>query len=451
MSEPQSSIPQPANGSGKRRRVYLIQGLATLLVLVVTIFVARSLLQSAPSAGARPVPERQARLVETVILEPSDYQPSITGWGTLVPSRELNLSAQVSGAVEFLSPRLEPGLRVSAGEVLVELETEPYQAALTQARSTLAEAQANLELEQGQQAVARREFQLLTESLDRLQGSGDSAEASPMGEGLALRQPQLDIAKAAVSAARARLQEAQLNLERATVKAPFEAMVSSRAVALGSQVSANAAIARLVGVETWWVEVLVPSERLIWLDQPGADPVNVSLRQPGAWKPDQSRQGTLLRVLPELESEGNLARILVAINDPLGQPPQPAGAQALPPLLLGSFLRADIPGQRLSSVFVLEPGWLREGEQVWLMDQEGTLEFRPVEVLYRDEQAVVVGAGLNPGEALVTSRLSTPAEGMPLRTGDPSEPPAPEPRLEDRATGEGTADSESPEPEAAHG
>lgn len=433
-----STAPPPADRA-RQRRSYFLQGLVVLLVLIVAVFVARSLLQSSPMAGSRPVPERQARLVDVVSLEATDYQPTITGWGTLRPSRDLTVRAQVSGAVETLSPRLEPGMTVSRGDQLVKLETAPYQAALVEAQSALAEAEANLALEQGQQAIAKREFELISER------AGDpDASAS-----LALREPQLSIAQAVVDAAQARLTRARLDLERATLEAPFEALVTSRGVTVGAQVTTSTDIARLVGIDTWWVEVLLSAEKLAWLDSGRGEsrPAPVTLRQPGVWGPDQSREGVLLRVLQELEDQGNLARVLVAVDDPLGEGIAP-GRQELPSLLLGSFLRADIPGRRLDGVFVLEPRWLRENSRVWLMDPEGMLEIRPVEVLYRDEEAVVVSAGLSPGEKLITSRLSTPAEGMPLRT---------ESRTDAVRSGNGsdastsTADTDHPAPEADHG
>ena len=392
----------------RQRRGYLIQGLVVLLVIAGAVFAARSMLYTAPAAGSRPAPERQARLVDVVNLETTDYQPTITGWGTLMPSRDLTLHAQVSGPVESISPQLEPGMIVSRGEQLVKLETSPYRTALVEAQSALAEAEANLALEQGQQAIAQREFELLS------QRSG----ASEAGRDLALREPQLRIAQSAVKAAKARLDQAQLNLERAIIEAPFEALVTSRSVTLGTQVTTSTDIARLVGVDTWWVEVLVPADQLTWIGDTsikGSPGIPVTLHQPGIWGTDQVRQGFLLRVLQELEDQGNLARVLVGINDPLER--QTASIETpAPRLLLGSFLQADIQGRSLENVFVLEPRWLRENNTVWLMDAEQTLRIHPVEVLYRDDDAVVVTAGLNPGDRLVTSRLSTPAEGMLLRT-----------------------------------
>lgn len=427
MSELENTPLSKPEGRPGRGRAYLIQGLLALLVLAIAMAAGWSLLQSSPAAGSRPAPEPEARLVETVVLEPTDYQPVITGWGTLAPSRELSLSAQVSGSVTALSPRLEPGLTVSTGDTLVTLETAPYEAAVVQAEGALAEARANLALEKGQQAVAEREFQLLNESMLGL-GSAEEKSRNALAEnsaplaqapdqGLALREPQLRIAQAAVASAQARLDDARLDLERTTVQAPFEALVQSRGVTLGTQVSANTEIAQLVGIQTWWVNVLVPSNKLPWLPTAGEAPATVNLHQPGVWGEEQSRQGNLLRVLPELESSGRLAQVLVAISDPLGQPlGTPGNGHPAPPLLLGSFLRADIPGQRLHNVFVLEPRWLRDANQVWLMDAEGALRYRTVDVLYRDQEAVVVSAGLEAGERLVTSRLTTPAEGMPLRT-----------------------------------
>lgn len=415
MADSDKTLSSSHSANGPRsRRANIIQGLVALLVLVVAVFIARSFLQTAPIAGSRPAPEREARLVDVAMPQLQDYQPIITGWGTLMPSRSLSVQAQVSGAVEALSPRLEPGVTVEAGEQLLKLEDLPYLSAVTQAESALAEAEANLALEQGQQAIARREFELLTEDASARGGQSSLGEA----ENLVLRRPQLRIARAAVEAAEARLAEARLDLERATVKAPFDALVAARSVTLGSQVSVSTELARLVGLKTWWIEVLVGADRLAWLDTSldGREPAQVQLSHPGVWRPGETRPGYVVRVLQELEAEGNLARVLVGVDDPLALQEDALAGEWEPQLLLGAFMRADIKGRRFSDVFVLEPQWLREGNSVWVMNDDDALEIRPVEVLYRDDNAVLISAGLDAGERVITSRLSTPAEGMPLRT-----------------------------------
>ncbi|MEZ5506763.1 MAG: hypothetical protein R3F38_12655 [Gammaproteobacteria bacterium] len=71
------------------------------------------------------------------------------------------MRAQVSGVVQTLSPGLEPGSFVTEGQTLVRLEQADYQAALIQQQAALQQAKAELEIEQGNQAVARSEFALL--------------------------------------------------------------------------------------------------------------------------------------------------------------------------------------------------------------------------------------------------------------------------------------------------
>ena len=126
------------------------------------------------------------------------------------------------------------------GAALLRIDPADYQAALRQRRSELAQARADLELEQGRQAVAEQDFELLGEELD--EGNRH----------LVLRQPQLKQARARVDFAEAALRRAELDLQRTRISAPFDAQILSRDVATDSQVSTGDSLARLVATDRYW-------------------------------------------------------------------------------------------------------------------------------------------------------------------------------------------------------
>ncbi len=89
-----------------------------------------------------------------------------------------------------------------------------------------------------------------------------------------------------------------------------------------------------------------------------------------------------------------------------------------PVLLIGAYVRVEIEGREVGPVAVIERKLLHDGDNVWIMTPEEMLEIRPVEILYRGTDTVLVDAGLQPGERIVTSALSAAVEGMALRTRD---------------------------------
>ncbi len=182
----------------------------------------------------------------------------------------------------------------------------------------------------------------------------------------------------------------------------------------------NSPLFTLVGADCFWIEALVPVAQLAWLTIPekeGRRGSPVRVHDP-AWGEGVFRKGRVLRVAAELEEQGRLARLLVAVEDPLGLAGG-KGAQAR--LFVGSYVRLEIEGKPLASVAPVERALLRDGDQVWLLNGSGELEIRPVEVAFRGRERVLVSRGLEAGELLVMTDLAAPVPGMKLRTADGQE------------------------------
>ena len=60
---------------------------------------------------------------------------------------------------------------------------------------------------------------------------------------------------------------------------------------------------------------------------------------------------------------------------------------------------------------------LRNGRYVYVMNEQGLLEIREVEIAWSEPDSVLVTAGLRPNERIVTSRIATPVPNMLLADG----------------------------------
>ncbi|WP_018719422.1 efflux RND transporter periplasmic adaptor subunit [Arhodomonas aquaeolei] len=393
----------PPRRGGMRAVVHTV---LTLLVLAAGGAAAYRLMTTDEPVGRQQRPEPAARLVEVATVSPADHRITVTAHGDVQPSRRLVLRPRVGGRVTSLAEGFDPGGRLNAGDTALTLDDEDYRLALQRARAALTRARSDLALEQGQQAVARQEYEIL----------GDESPA-PEEKSLMLREPQLDSARAAVASARSDVAAAQRDLDHTTVTVPFDAVVLSRDVAPGAEVTTSTQLGELAGTERWWVELTVPVRALRWIDAPdgqGGDGSAVRLHYDAAWAPGEYRQGRVIRVLDSLEEDGRLARVLVAVDDPLalereGDPPR---------LLIGAFVRGEILGRVLEDAYEVRAAWLHGGDTLWLMSADGELVFREVTVAYRDGDRVFVSGGLEPGDRVVTSGIATPAEGMPLRAAE---------------------------------
>ncbi|MEX1082549.1 MAG: efflux RND transporter periplasmic adaptor subunit [Halofilum sp. (in: g-proteobacteria)] len=359
--------------------------------------------EEAPTEAAAPPPERAAPLVETVRMEPNARRVALTAWGEIRPTRQVTLSPRVGGYVTEVAEGFSPGAVLEAGDPLVQLDRHPYELALQRARTELTQAESELALEQGQRRVAEQ-------SLELGEVAADERERELM-----LRVPQMKGAQAAVEAARVSVAEAERALEQTTVRAPFDALVLEREVAVGSEVGASAELATLVGVEQWWVELAVPAGQLKWIDFPrgGGEGSSVRIHLDGQGG-KTALAGEVRRLRGDLAEEGRMARVLVRIDDPLGRAGV-GGASAAQPLL-GAFVRGEITSTQVPKSYALDSGWLRGDREAWLLAPDGTLEVREVEIAHRGGERALVTGGLHPGDRLITSRLAMPAPGMALRS-----------------------------------
>ncbi len=400
--QPVAQLPESVPRSTGRLRRWLLGGVLPLLVLAVGVTTAYSLLQTAPQAKRAPVP-KQARLVEVVTVSPSTHVIQVEAMGTVLAARESTLYPQVAGNIVETSPELLPGGRFQTGDLVARIDDADYQLLVRQREATVAQARAALRQEQGQQANARAEYAMLGRKLP------------PEQETLVLRQPQLAAAQAGVRAAEATLEQARLDLERTRVTAPFAGMVVSRAADLGSRVSQTTPLLTLLDTKEFWVRASVPVDQLRWIEIPGSEGgegSQVRVRN-AAWPEGQYREGRVLRLAPDLDAQGRMARVLVSLPDPLALEPR---HRDLPKVLLNDFLSLEIRGQTLDGVLELDRAWLRDGDRVWLLDGDERLEARPVRVLFRGPDTVLVDGGLVPDERLVTTDLAAPVPGMALRT-----------------------------------
>jgi RND family efflux transporter MFP subunit len=296
---------------------------------------------------------------------------------------------------------------VKEGQTLIRLDARDYEATVKLRESELARAELNLKLEQGNQRVAREEYQMLEDIVE------------DQDQELVLRQPHLEQARAALEAAKAALATAQLNVERCTVKAPFNAVVQEKLVDVGAQVSQSSRLLNLMGTDENWVQAKIPVDQLRWITIPDGDGQQgseVKVFDEAAWGTGVWRQGSVLRLLGQLEDQGRLSQVLISVKDPLVLDNDETGSL---PLLVNSYVRVQIEGKTLEGVMPVKREYLHDGDNIWIMNKEDRMEIRPVEVVFRDKETVYLSGGLENGERIVTTDISAPVEGMLLRLNSP--------------------------------
>lgn len=377
-----------------------------LKILLPLLLLAGGVVGMRALIAARQPPPKQVRadpgpLVEVLTVAVGRRGVTVTATGTVQATRQVTIVPQVSGRVVRASPSLIPGGFVAEGEVLFAVEATDYELALERARASLAASRFELVKTESQAAVARGEWERLG-----LEG----APANP----LVLYGPQLENARAGVSAAEAAVRQAELDLSRTEVRAPFNARVRVEEVEVGQYLRVGAVGASLVGTDLAEVVVPLPQDDLGWLRVPGPGHEGsgslavVRLRAAGR---EHEWPGRVARSLGEVDPKGRMTRVVVAVEDPFGLKRGRGG----PDLELGAFVEVVFEGAALSGVAVLPRQALREGDTVWVVDGGDRLRVRPVTVARLERTEALVTGGLGAGDRVVLTPVAGAADGMAVR------------------------------------
>jgi HlyD family secretion protein len=158
---------------------------------------------------------------QTTTVERGELTKLVTATGTLNPVVNVTVGSQVSGRISILN--VDFNSPVTKGQVIAEIDPSTYQAAVEQSTADLANARANLEL---QQVEARRSSDLFTNKL--ISGSDyDTAIAN------------LHEAEAMVKIKQASLNNTLVNLNYCKILSPVDGVVILRAVELGQTVASS--------------------------------------------------------------------------------------------------------------------------------------------------------------------------------------------------------------------
>ncbi len=374
---------------------------APLAVLALGASGAILLIATRPEVVTK-APEPATPLVRVTTVELRDLTLEVTTHGTVAPRTESALIPEVSGRVLEISPALVSGGFFADGDLLVRIDPRDYEVALERARASVARA-ASEEARAASELTRRRAL-----------AARDFASAAQLDE--AVRNQA--VASAALRETRAALVQAERDLARTNLHAPFAGRVRDEKVDVGQFVSRGGPIATLYAVDWAEVRLPIPDEDLAFLDLPlvwrGEQPdelgpeVRLFARFGGT---EHEWKGRIVRTEGEIDARSRMVHAVARVEDPYGRTDDAERS----PLAVGLFVRASIQGKTVPGVAVLPRAALRGDRQVLVIDAEGRLRFRDVEVLRALRDEVVIRAGLESGERVCVSPLETVVEGMPVR------------------------------------
>ena len=373
------------------------------LVVVVAIFAAITLIATAPDlepSSAKPIP----LAVRVITVQPQLLRLTVSSQGTVMPSTESDLIPEVAGRVVEMSASLVPGGFFAEGDVLLRLDDADYRSAAARASASVSQAEAEYDR-------ARYEYQRHKQLETRRLTSRSLMED-------ALRNYR--VAEAVLRNRRVMLDDAERDLARTRIEAPFDGVVRNEHVDIGQFVQRGTVVAKVYATDYVEVRLPIADRQLAYLALP------FSLRRgqlPPENRPDVTLsadyagdtyvwEGEIVRTEAEIDQKSRMVHLIARVQN------RPDAT----PLQVGLYVQASIQGVEVENVVVLPRNALRNGNRVLLVDAENQLRFRDVELLrlYRDE--VLIKAGLVSGDRVCTSVVQTAFDGMFVQPIDDQRP-----------------------------
>lgn len=358
--------------------------------------------------------QHQAPEVGFITVAPRDV-PYVTNFvAQTESSRQVEIVARVTGFLDRIA--YAEGEFVKEGKVLFQIDPKPF-------RAQLDAAQGELEAQKARLTTA-------TATLKRVR---------PLAEQNALSQADLDratgdyeTAAAAVHSARAKVREAELNLEYATIRSPVSGSAGRALQREGAYVGASADTARLTYVaalDPMWVTFSVSQNQIEryrdriarkQLMAPADNRYEVEVVLPG--NRSYPHRGTINFADPSFSQETGSFMVRASVPNP---------DKDLRP---GMFVTVNLHGASQPGAVVVPQLAVQQGPRghfVAIANAQNQAEIRPVAVgAYASDSEVVIEQGLQAGDRVIVdgfARLAPNATVVPVPAGKAAGQPAPPP------------------------
>ena len=363
-----------------------------VFILGIFLFLAATLMATAPVLEPSSI-EKIATTVRVVEIQPKSVQLKVNSQGSVMPSTESQLIPEVSGKVSWMSPNLVAGGYFDDQEILIRVDDTDY-------KTKLDRAQANLTRAEAEQQHNEFEYRRMQSLVKRNLVSRSQLEN-------ALRA--FRVAEASLQDATANFNQAEQDLSRTQIKAPFAGLVRAENVDIGQFVSRGNPIATIYAGNQAEVRLPIADRQLAFLNIPvsirGEIPkefqpeVTLTAQYAGqtlAWK------GTIVRSEAEIDVSSRMVQLVARVES----------SSNPVPLSIGLFVSAEIEGLAAKNIVVLPREALRNDNQVLIVDKENRLRFRKIDTLRLYQDDLLIKAGLEAGERVCVSPIQTVIEGM---------------------------------------
>ena len=415
--------------------------LKIVLVLIISLALAMLFIKTRPHPQKK-IKEKSAPLVTVAEAHKTSHHMIIQAYGTVRSGENLTLAAEVKGKIVETAPEFEEGISFAKGAFLMRIDPRDYRLNVERLNSEIgridkesARISQERENQQASLKIAEEDLRLARAESDRYLSLRDQKvvsqtkldqtrqrwltsrqRAQDVENFLALINPRIELLQAQRRSAMVQLEEAQLDLDRTQIRAPFDCRVEKKMVERGQFVAAGKELADIFNIGVMEVEVRIPLTETTWLpfDSRAASGIKNSspvmariiFNAPGQ---NLTWNGFVARIKGRLEESTRTLPVVIQIRGP------DTGRDY--PIMPGMFVSVEIAGKQVDELFLLPRESVHKDNTVYVVKNE-KIQIRSVDILRRIGNQVYVKKGLSDGDMVVTLFSGVAIEGMRVRTGD---------------------------------
>src|SRR6266849_4048333 len=331
---------------------------------------------AAKAANAQKSAARRPPVPVTIApVDKADFPVYLTGLGTVQGFNTVQVRTRIDGQIDKIA--FQEGQLVNQGDLLVEIDPRPFQAALDQAKAKKAQDEANL-------ANANLDLQRFTKLGEFATRQQTDTQRSTVAQ-----------LTAQIAADDAAISNAQTQLDYTTIKAPISGIAGLRQVDVGNIVNASTqtGIVTIAQIEPIAVVFTAPEEQLPYINEgQSIQPLKVIAITTDGKKP--LAEGTLAVVNNQVDSTSGTIRLKAVFDNK---------NHALWP---GQSVSTRLLVKTLSDATVVPDDAIQhstDGLYAYIVNQENKAELRKVKVSQSIDGRSVVDEGLSPGQQVITS------------------------------------------------
>ena len=414
----------------------LFKTIRVFFVLLVAVVIAATLVILRPKAQ-RQLPVQKGRLVEVFPAKAEDVQMVVESFGTVAPRESLKLVAQVPGQIVEISPGFKEGNFVKKGTRLIQIDPRTYSLEVERRKVQIKQSEAELKrlnqevinlksrikIAKSDVTLAKNEFLRLKKLIDRkviAQSQLDKVEQAYLASlerlqalenQLALIDPQKEQLIAARDMAEVMYRQAELDLERSGIVAPFDGWVLDKGIEVGQHVNVGQQLGSIYRSGMLDIEVYIPTKDFKWLpaDMGAKKPIVADVVFNNAGE-QQVWHGHLARVKARMDERTRTLPVVIEVDESGTAEGANAGLRLRP----GMFVTIKIKGKAVNHAFVLPRYVVYPGDFVYTV-KDNRLKIKEVGILRSYKDTVIVKEGIAEGDQILKTPLAGAADGMIVR------------------------------------